>query len=211
MNHPAKVAERVAMLDHLTEGRFEFGSGRGAGSYEVTGFHDELLGTDVSETKAIWEEVIGEIPKMWMQETYEGFSGKYWSMPPRPILPKPWKKPHPPMWYAAGNAPSFEMAAHKGLGVLGFSLDHLDVTEKAVAAYKRAIVDAEPIGAYVNDNLLVAGGVTFIAEDRDQARRDALAGGINYHISQVFRYHDTFPRPRACRCGRTSSRRTPTR
>jgi alkanesulfonate monooxygenase SsuD/methylene tetrahydromethanopterin reductase-like flavin-dependent oxidoreductase (luciferase family) len=53
VNHPAKVAERAGMLDHLTEGRFEFGTGRGAGSHEVTGFHDELAGTDVSETKAI--------------------------------------------------------------------------------------------------------------------------------------------------------------
>ena len=60
---------------------------------------------------------------------------------------------------------------------------------------RRAIADAEPVGAFVNDNILVAGGVAFIDEDRDQARRDALAGGINYHISQVFRYHDTFPRP----------------
>ena len=195
VNHPAKVAERVAMLDHLTEGRFEFGTGRGAGSHEVTGFHDELLGTDVSETKAIWEEVIGEFPKMWMQETYEGFDGKYWSMPPRKVLPKPYMKPHPPMWYAAGNTPSFEMAARKGLGILGFSLDHIDVTEHAVRTYKAAIADAEPVGAFVNDNILVAGGVAFIDEDRDQARRDALAGGINYHISQVFRYHDTFPRP----------------
>jgi alkanesulfonate monooxygenase SsuD/methylene tetrahydromethanopterin reductase-like flavin-dependent oxidoreductase (luciferase family) len=195
VNHPAKVAERVAMLDHLTEGRFEFGTGRGAGSHEVTGFHDELIGTDVSETKEIWKETITEFPKMWLQEEYEGFSGKYWSMPPRKVLPKPWKKPHPPLWYAAGNTSSFDMAGRMGLGVLGFSLDHLDVTEKAVATYKKAVADAEPVGAYVNDNLLVAGGVTFLREDRDDAWSDARGAKVNYHISQVFRYHDTFPRP----------------
>ena len=193
VNHPAKVAERVAMLDHLTDGRFEFGTGRGAGSHEVTGFHDELA--DVAETKAIWEETIAEFPKMWLQDEYEGFSGKYWSMPPRKVLPKPWKKPHPPLWYAAGNLPSWEMAARKGLGVLGFSLDHLSVAEQAVKAYKSAVHHAEPVGAYVNDNLLAANAVAFLAEDRDEARRAALAGGVNYHISQVFRYHDTFPRP----------------
>ena len=38
VNHPAKVAERVAMLDHLSDGRFEFGTGRGAGSHEILGF-----------------------------------------------------------------------------------------------------------------------------------------------------------------------------
>ncbi len=44
-----------------------------------------------------------EFPKMWMQDEYEGYEGKYWSLPPRKILPKPYEKPHPPMWYAAGN------------------------------------------------------------------------------------------------------------
>jgi alkanesulfonate monooxygenase SsuD/methylene tetrahydromethanopterin reductase-like flavin-dependent oxidoreductase (luciferase family) len=39
VNHPAKVAERVAMLDHLSGGRFEFGTGRGAGSHEILGIH----------------------------------------------------------------------------------------------------------------------------------------------------------------------------
>ena len=82
-----------------------------------------------------------------------------------------------------------------GLGVLGFSLDRWDKVEKLRKSYKDGIANAEPVGAFVNDNLLVAGGVVFIDEDRDRARRDALAGGINYHISQVFRYHDTFPRP----------------
>ena len=195
VNHPAKVAERVAMMDHLTEGRFEFGTGRGAGSLEVTGFHEEFDRSDVSGTKAIWEETIGEFAKMWMQEEYEGFRGKYWSMPPRKVLPKPYKKPHPPLWYAAGNLSSFEMAGRKGLGILGFSLDQLDVTEKAVQVYKKAVADADPVGAYVNDNMLVASGITFVAEDRQQARRDALNEQISYHISQVYRYHDTFPRP----------------
>ena len=105
------------MLDHLSEGRFEFGTGRGAGSHEILGFLPEM--SDLSGTREIWEDVIGEFPKMWMQETYEGYEGKYWSLPPRKILPKPYVKPHPPMWYAAGNTSSYEMAARKGLGVLG--------------------------------------------------------------------------------------------
>jgi alkanesulfonate monooxygenase SsuD/methylene tetrahydromethanopterin reductase-like flavin-dependent oxidoreductase (luciferase family) len=151
--------------------------------------------SDVSETKLIWEETIGEFAKMFTQDVYDGFEGKYWSMPPRKILPKPYKKLHPAMWYAAGNPSSFEMAGRKGLGVLGFSLDHLDVTEKAVEIYKKAVADAEPVGCYINDNILVASGITFLSEDGDEARRNALNEQINYHFSQVFRYHDTFPRP----------------
>jgi alkanesulfonate monooxygenase SsuD/methylene tetrahydromethanopterin reductase-like flavin-dependent oxidoreductase (luciferase family) len=86
VNHPAKVAETVAMLDHVSDGRFEFGTGRGAGSHEILGFLPGMQ--DLSGTREIWEDVIGEFPKMWLQDTYEGYEGKYWSLPPRKILPK---------------------------------------------------------------------------------------------------------------------------
>ena len=77
---------------------------------------------DLSGTREIWEDVIAEFPKMWLQDEYEGYEGKYWSLPPRKILPKPYGNAHPAMWYAAGNTSSYAMAARKGLGVLGFSV-----------------------------------------------------------------------------------------
>jgi alkanesulfonate monooxygenase SsuD/methylene tetrahydromethanopterin reductase-like flavin-dependent oxidoreductase (luciferase family) len=194
VNHPAKVAERVAMLDHLSEGRFEFGTGRGAGSHEILGFlHREGI-TDTSATRAMWEDVIGEFPKMWLQDTYEGYEGKFWSLPPRKILPKPWKKPHPAMWYAAGNTSSYAMAARKGLGVLGFSVGTIDELAPVLAAYKEAIADADPVGAFVNDNVMVTSGA-YVAEDREQAVRSMVEGRPMYLQSNVYRYHDTFPRP----------------
>jgi alkanesulfonate monooxygenase SsuD/methylene tetrahydromethanopterin reductase-like flavin-dependent oxidoreductase (luciferase family) len=192
VNHPAKVAERVAMLDHISQGRFEFGTGRGAGSHEILAFMPGV--TDLSLTREMWEDVIAEFPKMWMQDTYEGYNGKYWSLPPRKVLPKPWKKPHPPMWYAAGNTSSYEMAARKGLGVLGFSVGDLAALENVVGVYKRAVAQAEPIGAFVNDNLLVA-SLGFVCEDRDAALRSAQNSHIDELQSLTFRYHDTFPRP----------------
>jgi len=50
----------------------------------------------------MWEDVIGEFRKMWMQDEYEG-TRQVLVAAPRKVLPKPWKKPHPPMWYACGN------------------------------------------------------------------------------------------------------------
>src|SRR5438093_1115667 len=61
VNHPAKVAEQVAMLDHLSQGRFEFGTGRGAGTHEILGFLPEMR--DLTHTREIWEDVIGEFAK----------------------------------------------------------------------------------------------------------------------------------------------------
>ena len=192
VNHPAKVAERVAMLDHLSGGRFEFGTGRGAGSHEILGFLPDI--EDLSGTREIWEDVIAEFPKMWLQDEYEGYDGKFWSLPPRKILPKPWGPGHPAMWYAAGNPSSYAMAAHRGLGVLGFSVGDLTEIGPVLKAYKDAIPTAEPIGAFVNDNIMVT-SAAFVAETREQAHRSALNSGLSYLQSNLFRYHDTFPHP----------------
>ena len=190
--HPVRVAEIVAMLDHLTDGRFEFGTGRGAGSHEVFAF---LPGTsDLNATKAIWEDVIGEFPKMWLQDVYEGHESQYWQLPPRRILPRMYKKAHPPMWYAAGNTASWEMAGRKGLGVLGFSIQSFRQAEAVVPFYKKGIAEAEPIGAFVND-YLTAFLLPFVSEDEEKAFQWAMSEQAAYYASLLYRYHDTLPRP----------------
>lgn len=192
VNHPAKVAERVATLDHLTNNRFEFGTGRGAGSHEILGFLPGM--TDLTKTREIWEDVIGEFPKMWLNDEYPGYEGAYWSFPPRKILPKPYGPGHPAMWYAAGNTSSYEMAARKGLGVLGFSVGDYEMLAPVLDSYKRTIGSADPVGAFVNDNVMVT-TAAFVSEDEQRARNSVLDGRISYLQSNVFRYHDTFPHP----------------
>ena len=113
VNHPARTAERVAMLDHLSNGRFEFGTGRGSSTTEQGGFGID----DPDLTKGMYDEVIGEFRKMWGTTDYS-HAGEHFSMPTRNVLPKPWVRPHPPMWVAAGNPGTFEKA-----GILQFSLN----------------------------------------------------------------------------------------
>ena len=91
VNHPARVAERVAMLDHLSEGRFEFGMGRGSSTTEQKGFGI----TDPDLTRDMFDEVVGEFRKMWKPEEYPGFDGKFFSMPARNVLPKPYSHAAP--------------------------------------------------------------------------------------------------------------------
>lgn len=192
VRHPATVAEAGAYLDHISNGRFEFGSGRGAGSYEILGFFPE--GTEMSETKDVWEDVIPEIPKMWMQDVYEGHDSKYWSLPPRPIVPKPYGKGHPPLWYAAGNITSWENAGRKGMGIIGNSISNLATAEQAVEAYRKGIANAEPIGAFVND-YLSAVFVPFVSEDEQRPFDWVTSEDLALHTSLTYRYHDTFPKP----------------
>ena len=149
---------------------------------------------DLTHTREIWEDVIREFPKMWMQEEYEGYQGEYWSLPPRKILPKPLHKPHPAMWYAAGNTTSYAMAARYGLGVLGFSVGAIDELAPVLKAYKDEIGNAQPIGAFVNDNVMVTSGA-YVAEDEKDAIKTATLPYAGYLGANVYRYHDTFPHP----------------
>ena len=96
-------------------------------------------------------------------------------MPERNVLPKPYVKPHPPMWVAAGNPSTFEKAAQMGLGVLCFTGGAPEKMAPLIEIYKKTIVNAEPVGEYVNDNIAVTTSFMCL-EDRDEAREldDAL-------------------------------------
>jgi alkanesulfonate monooxygenase SsuD/methylene tetrahydromethanopterin reductase-like flavin-dependent oxidoreductase (luciferase family) len=139
---------------------------------------------------------------MWLQDEYQGYEGKFWSLPPRRVLPKPYGKLHPAMW-AAGNTSSYEMAARRGLGVLGSSLGSFDELGPVLKAYKDAIGSAEPVGAFVNENVMVT-TAAFLAEDGVTA----AASMLNSHMTYPEQCR-SLPRhvPRSgerCRCGPNS-------
>ena len=200
VNHPARLAERVAMLDLLSQGRFEFGTGRGAGSHEIGGF-----GLNPDQTRENWEEAIREIPKMWRQKGYSHPDGKAFKMPSEGtqmmpgregafnVLPKPYAHTHPALWVAAGNPGTYERAAKRGLGLLGFNVGPVWAMQPNIETYKKHIGDAEPVGDYVNDNVMVTTAMT-VSKDPKRARELACLPGASYLVSLVYRYHDTFPK-----------------
>jgi alkanesulfonate monooxygenase SsuD/methylene tetrahydromethanopterin reductase-like flavin-dependent oxidoreductase (luciferase family) len=189
VNHPARMAERVAMLDHLSEGRFEFGTGRGSSSTEFKGFGIP----DGDTTRAMYDEALPEIVRMWKTDRYS-FEGRYFSMPERNVLPKPYSKPHPPLWVACGSPSTFEKAGRLGLGALCFSLGSPKDFEPLIKTYKNAVRNAEPVGDYVNDNVVCVSQLV-CHEDGKKARAMAMNMGSGRHQSLVFRYLDTFPKP----------------
>jgi alkanesulfonate monooxygenase SsuD/methylene tetrahydromethanopterin reductase-like flavin-dependent oxidoreductase (luciferase family) len=191
VNHPVRNAERVAMLDHLTEGRFEWGTGRGAGSHEVATFN---IG-DTSSTKVEWDEVIREIPRMWETETYT-FQGDHFQVDrPHNILPKPYRNVHPPIWVACGNPPTFGKAGRLGIGALGFNFSPIHDMRPMIESYKKGIAECEePLGRYVNDNVMLTNAVICF-EDGERAREVATRPNRGYLFSLVCLYHDTFPKP----------------
>jgi alkanesulfonate monooxygenase SsuD/methylene tetrahydromethanopterin reductase-like flavin-dependent oxidoreductase (luciferase family) len=189
VNKPVRIAENVALLDHLSGGRFEFGTGRGSSTTEVHGFDI----ADIDETKAMWREAITEIPKMWKDSTYR-YEGRYFRVPERKVFPKPHGPSHPPMWVAAGSPPTFGEAAEMGLGAFCFSMGAPSTLAKLVEGYKAKIGSATPVGDYVNDNIM---GVTnmLCMEDRKKAFEVASNMGANYYTSLAYHWLDNIPKP----------------
>ncbi len=146
-HHPIRVAERVAMVDHLSHGRVDFGTGRSA-PYEQTG-----MGIDPRFTRDMWEESLTMIPKIWESDTFE-WEGQFWNVPPRQVLPKPFQKPHPPIWVAALQPATYELAAKKGIGVMALGVNAPSVLEPHIKAYREAVKDAEPVGNFINNRWL---------------------------------------------------------
>ncbi|CAI8038646.1 Uncharacterized protein y4wF [Geodia barretti] len=143
-HHPVRVAERVALLDQLTDGRIEFGTGR-SNAYEQTG-----LGIDPRETRNLWNESISMLPKIWTSDEYE-YEGENWSVPKRRVLPKPFQQPHPRMYLACTSEDSFRLAAQKGIGVLSSASYAVEVLKEKVQIYRDALKDCEPVGEFITE------------------------------------------------------------
>ena len=140
VNHSAKVAEKVAMLDHLSAAASS--SARGAGSHADPCAPCREM-TDLSKTREIWEDVIAEFPKMWLQDEYEGYEGKYWSLPSPRSCRSQRCKPHPAIGTPRANEQLRDGGA-RGLGVLGFSVGSIQELEPVMKAYKKAIRSPSP-------------------------------------------------------------------
>src|SRR5207247_6759270 len=109
-------------------------------------------------------------------------------------LPTP-RAPHrPPPGMPCVSPSSCAQAARPGVVALCCPLVTPRDFEPLIRAYKAAIRHAEPVGAYVNDNVACVTQLVCM-EDRKKARTVALGMGSSYHTSLVFRYLDSFPRP----------------
>jgi alkanesulfonate monooxygenase SsuD/methylene tetrahydromethanopterin reductase-like flavin-dependent oxidoreductase (luciferase family) len=190
VNHPARVAERVATLDHLSEGRVEFGTGRGSSTAEWAGFDIP----SAAETKPMWRESLEQIPRMWRDEPYS-FEGKYFRMPERNVLPKPYSKPNPPMWLACASPSTFAECGELGLGSLCFTLGRPAEIEPHVRSYKAAVARcANPVGGFVNDSIAVTTSI-FCLPDGDEARWLLSRARTERYTELFFQWLDSIPRP----------------
>ena len=168
-NHPARVAERVAMLDLVSGGRADFGSGESSSESELGGFMIEP-----EQKRAMWEEGLRVAVRCMSETPFTGHSGDFVTMPPRNVIPKPMQKPHPPLWVACSRRETIHLAAQHGIGALAFAFVDPEEAKHWVDDYYSTLEnEGVPIGDAVNAN--VACVTTFMC-DRDE--ETALARGI---------------------------------
>lgn len=190
MNPAIRIAERCAALDIVSGGRLEVGTGRSATWTELGGF-----GANPDTTKATWDEYVRVLPKMWTQERFS-HQGTYFSMPERAVLPKPYQKPHPPLWVAV-TSPGTELdAAHRGMGALGLTFGDFAEQERKVKAYKDAVRQCEPVGEFVNDTV-AAVNFMYCHEDPERAKSTGtrLIGTFGYLASQLVSAREVYASP----------------
>ncbi len=184
MNHPIKVAERIATLDILSEGRVHFGVGKGGSQQEAGAY-----GYDLEQLQPQIDESMYLIPRMFVEEEVE-HSGKYIQIPKRPIHPKPIQEPHPPMYLACTRTESLSMAGGRGLGALVLGFGGPDEVAKKNALYRQSWANRKPedqVGFRPTEHL-AALCPAIVMSDGDLARKIGIRGQRYFMESLAYWY-----------------------
>jgi alkanesulfonate monooxygenase SsuD/methylene tetrahydromethanopterin reductase-like flavin-dependent oxidoreductase (luciferase family) len=174
INHPARVAERIATLDVLSGGRVEFGTGEGSAATELDAF-----GVDPAVKRAMWEEGVRVALRCMTETPFTGHVGPHVRMPPRNVVPKPIQRPHPPVWVACSRRETIRLAARHGIGALAFAFFDPEEARLWVDDYSSTLAEeGVAIGDAVNANLACVTSF-FCHEDEAEAVRRG-AEGVNF-------------------------------
>jgi alkanesulfonate monooxygenase SsuD/methylene tetrahydromethanopterin reductase-like flavin-dependent oxidoreductase (luciferase family) len=183
-NHPIRVAERAAMLDHLSGGRLELGLARST----IPEWRTFNIPPD--RTRDQMQQAFEMIPKMWTQERFS-WKSEDAEINNVPIIPKPYQKPHPPLWQACSSLASFEQAGRNGVGALGVTLwAPPEQVKEWIGIYREAIRRCErPVGAFINNQV---GFFTFAhcAETDQQAMENGAASAAAWYTNGSFTFFE---------------------
>jgi alkanesulfonate monooxygenase SsuD/methylene tetrahydromethanopterin reductase-like flavin-dependent oxidoreductase (luciferase family)/putative sterol carrier protein len=201
-HHPARVAETAATLDLMSDGRVDLGTGETSSGAELGGF-----GVARATTRAQWAEALDVIARMFVERPFAGVEGRFITMPPRNVVPKPLQRPHPPLWVACSRRETIRLAAEKGLGALAFSFVEPEDAKPWVDEYYDIITSERcvPGGFAINPNIALALPM-MVHADEQQAIERGIDGAhfFGYALGHYYAFGEHHP-------GRTSIWETFTR
>jgi alkanesulfonate monooxygenase SsuD/methylene tetrahydromethanopterin reductase-like flavin-dependent oxidoreductase (luciferase family) len=185
-----KVAERIATLDILSNGRVHFGMGKGGTQQEAGTF-----GYDLNELQPMIDESMYLIPKIMVQDEIE-HDGEYIKIPRRPIHPKPLQNPHPPIYMACTREATLVAAGSRGIGALVLGFSGPDEIAKKNAIYREAFANRkaeDQVGFRPTQHLAALCAAT-VLEDREKARKIGLRGQ-RFFAEAIAHWYQGGPKP----------------
>ena len=133
-HNPVLLAEQAATLDLLSNGRFDFGIGRGYRYNEFNGF-----GMSMEEANELYAESVEVLKKSWTSKGRFSHKGKRWTFNDIVVEPPTTQKPHPPLWIGAASDASITKAGEDGFHLLLDQFASVENAGKRIATYRQAI------------------------------------------------------------------------
>ncbi len=215
--HPIRLAEDIATLDNMTKGRVDVGFGRGIWPYEGPQFHPNADPRKDQENRELFQETVEVVRKIWSEEFFSHQGTNYRfpvpdtvfshpSYPPDPywhedgrvtrlrVTPRPFQKPHPPLWMTVSTDRSVATAAEMGLKACYWQPPPLRLRERMkLYAEVRSEVEGRPFSLGEDQAVMRS---TYVAASMEEARREAEAGIMSAYIfNDPFRGKQVFTNP----------------
>ena len=215
--HPIRLAEDLATLDNMTEGRVEVGFGRGIWPYEGPQFHPNADPRKDKENRELFRETVQIVREIWTNEYFSHQGTNYTfpvedtvfshpSYPPDPIwkdgekvtklrvTPRPYQKPHPPLWMTVSTDRSVTTAAELGLKACYWQPPALRIRRRMeLYAEVRSKTDGRPFELGEDQAVMRS---TYVASSMEEARREAEEGIMSSFIfNDPFRGRQVFTNP----------------
>jgi alkanesulfonate monooxygenase SsuD/methylene tetrahydromethanopterin reductase-like flavin-dependent oxidoreductase (luciferase family) len=133
-HNPVLLAEQAATIDLLSDGRLDFGVGKGYRHNEFVGF-----GVSMEEAGERFEEALDVITKAWTSEQRFSHRGKYWQFEDIVVEPPTAQQPHPPFWMGAGSPASIRQVAERGYNLLLDQFAPIPAIGERVALFKAEV------------------------------------------------------------------------
>ncbi len=188
-NHPVKVAENIATIDLLSNGRLEFGVGVGSPGEQEMFWPRMTEIVKANRTYDVLWEVLAETLRLMTMNPYPGFDGEFVTIPSGNVVPKPVQKPHPPLWLAVTSEKSLKLAAERGMGASCLAQGGPDVVQARVADYWRHMTEnLKPVGLAINPVVQTFTNV-MVAKTDEQARLNER-GGAEFTNYAIHRAHE---------------------
>ena len=172
LRHPVRLAVQLSLIDNLSKGRLDVGIGRGSifNEYEYVGYG--LRSADSRERLAEGLEILRRV---WTEEPF-AFKGRFHDVSLPALRPRPYQRPHPPIWQSVVSPASFEAAGRDGVPIMTVRLSGPALTDR-LALYGKGLA-ASGLDGKTQASLRQAAAVwrhVYVGTSRAEAEDDLAA------------------------------------